>query len=227
MYHDELYHFGIKGQKWGTRRYQNEDGSYNEAGKARYNTLAGKAKRALGVAAGAAGLAAGAYMVRRKGLSAKGLKTLSAKALHKTGASAGVGSKATHKVNRVTNASIPTPTSVNGASASVGGKAVHKVNKTSNTSSVLMPSSVNGTSTTAPNVIKKKNITSPTAKVVKKSGQTSSSIKYRNKIMNQDSYIQAKKMGLKDKDGLIRTEKDMDEFFLGPEEAARLRKQKK
>ena len=32
----ELYHHGIKGQKWGIRRYQNEDGSLTEAGKKRY-----------------------------------------------------------------------------------------------------------------------------------------------------------------------------------------------
>lgn len=34
---NELYHHGIKGQKWGIRRYQNEDGSYTEEGKKRYN----------------------------------------------------------------------------------------------------------------------------------------------------------------------------------------------
>ncbi|MCI6883090.1 MAG: hypothetical protein MR841_08615 [Lactobacillus johnsonii] len=33
----ELYHSGIKGQKWGIRRFQNEDGTLTEAGKARYN----------------------------------------------------------------------------------------------------------------------------------------------------------------------------------------------
>ena len=33
----ELYHHGIKGQKWGVRRFQNDDGTLTEAGKARYN----------------------------------------------------------------------------------------------------------------------------------------------------------------------------------------------
>jgi len=37
IYRDELYHHGIKGQKWGIRRYQNEDGSYTNAGKERRN----------------------------------------------------------------------------------------------------------------------------------------------------------------------------------------------
>ncbi len=31
-----LAHHGIKGQKWGVRRYQNDDGTYTEAGKSRY-----------------------------------------------------------------------------------------------------------------------------------------------------------------------------------------------
>lgn len=34
---DELYHHGIKGMKWGVRRYQNKDGSYKPAGKKRYS----------------------------------------------------------------------------------------------------------------------------------------------------------------------------------------------
>jgi hypothetical protein len=32
----ELYHHGIKGQKWGIRRYENDDGTLTEAGKKRY-----------------------------------------------------------------------------------------------------------------------------------------------------------------------------------------------
>jgi hypothetical protein len=35
-YSDELYHHGVKGMKWGIRRYQNEDGSYTKAGRKRY-----------------------------------------------------------------------------------------------------------------------------------------------------------------------------------------------
>lgn len=31
-----LSHYGIKGQKWGVRRWQNADGTFNEAGKKRY-----------------------------------------------------------------------------------------------------------------------------------------------------------------------------------------------
>ena len=33
---DEIYHHGIKGQKWGVRRFQNKDGSLTPAGKERY-----------------------------------------------------------------------------------------------------------------------------------------------------------------------------------------------
>lgn len=33
---NELYHYGVKGQKWGVRRYQYADGTYTPAGKKRY-----------------------------------------------------------------------------------------------------------------------------------------------------------------------------------------------
>lgn len=35
---DELMHYGIKGQKWGRRRYQNADGSLTAEGRKRYGT---------------------------------------------------------------------------------------------------------------------------------------------------------------------------------------------
>lgn len=38
-YSDSIYHHGIKGQKWGIRRFQNEDGSLTSDGIARYNKL--------------------------------------------------------------------------------------------------------------------------------------------------------------------------------------------
>lgn len=45
----ELYHHGINGQRWGFRRFQNEDGSLTPEGELRYNQ--GKQKAARGKAA--------------------------------------------------------------------------------------------------------------------------------------------------------------------------------
>ena len=43
----ELQHWGIKGQKWGVRRYQNSDGSLTPAGIKRYRDEAGDIERRL------------------------------------------------------------------------------------------------------------------------------------------------------------------------------------
>lgn len=36
VFDDELYHHGILGQRWGYRRFQNEDGSWTPEGRERY-----------------------------------------------------------------------------------------------------------------------------------------------------------------------------------------------
>ena len=41
-YSNELYHYGVKGQKWGIRRYQNEDGTLTDEGRIKLKELATK-----------------------------------------------------------------------------------------------------------------------------------------------------------------------------------------
>ena len=42
---DNLQHHGIKGQKWGVRRFQKKDGSLTPAGKKRYDDEPGERKK--------------------------------------------------------------------------------------------------------------------------------------------------------------------------------------
>lgn len=70
----ELYHHGIKGQKWGVRRFQNPDGTYTNAGKERRNNderrpLTDTQKRTLKKVA--AGVGIGAVAVGGLVLAAK------------------------------------------------------------------------------------------------------------------------------------------------------------
>ena len=58
-----LQHHGVKGMKWGVRRYQNEDGTLTDQGKSRYGDTA---KKVATVAAGAAIAVGAAYMVKKR-----------------------------------------------------------------------------------------------------------------------------------------------------------------
>ena len=60
----ELYHHGVKGQKWGVRRYQNEDGSLTEEGKQRYLYDA-KIKRAVSVGSAFVTGASSTFVIRK------------------------------------------------------------------------------------------------------------------------------------------------------------------
>ena len=55
VYANELYHHGIKGQRWGVRRYQNPDGTLTAAGKTRYYRTAKKNWRDIEVRSSATG----------------------------------------------------------------------------------------------------------------------------------------------------------------------------
>ena len=69
-YPNELYHSGIKGQRWGVRRYQNPDGSLTPEGRKRYRNALTKRKNLESRAT----MSAMIYVDRKRRLEKQALK---------------------------------------------------------------------------------------------------------------------------------------------------------
>ena len=74
---DYLEHHGIKGQKWGIRRYQNADGSLTEEGRRRYDIKEAKIKAKAEKAVAKANLKAAKINAKIEKASIKNLKKAS------------------------------------------------------------------------------------------------------------------------------------------------------
>lgn len=129
---NELYHHGIRGQRWGIRRYQNPDGTLTAAGKKHASSGDDKEKKkmspetkkkvAIGVAVTAAAVGA-AYIAKNPKA-----QEMTIKAASKAGYAVGkgtfnVGVKLTKSAGRVTDAMY------DAALLSVGGIAIKKVSE--------------------------------------------------------------------------------------------------
>lgn len=122
----ELYHFGVRGMKWGQRRYHNQDGSYTAQGRGRYDPNGSSSSRSrrsssgdsharlkkaakIGAGVAAAGLAAyGGYRLAKSGkLSglSSGVKSAASR-VRSSNAGKKVGSGARRVANKVSNSGV-------------------------------------------------------------------------------------------------------------------------
>lgn len=89
-----LEHHGVRGQKWGVRRFQNKDGSLKPAGKKRYDDSTFTASNGVKVSA-----PKNAYVKVMRNLATK-------EGLHKIGINNALASKADTRTNRSTKAAL-------------------------------------------------------------------------------------------------------------------------
>ena len=133
---NELYHHGIRGQKWGVRRFQNKDGTLTPAGRRHYDedsddTQKGSPKRSIDKATLAKGAAiAGAVALGAVLVTNPGARNIVAKygktVMTSLGTAAGKGAakvvnKAGQRLDKVGD------TMIDAALLSVGGIAISKV----------------------------------------------------------------------------------------------------
>lgn len=133
---NELYHHGIRGQKWGVRRFQNKDGTLTPAGRRHYDedsddTQNGSPKRSIDKATLAKGAAiAGAVALGAVLVTNPGARNIVAKygktVMTSLGTAAGKGAakvvnKAGQRLDKVGD------TMIDAALLSVGGIAISKV----------------------------------------------------------------------------------------------------
>ena len=76
MYDSYLQHYGIKGMKWGVRRFRNEDGTLTEAGKKRYGRDVERGYRDSSGALTKEGLARGAVVSAQGGKAGSGAQNI-------------------------------------------------------------------------------------------------------------------------------------------------------
>ena len=148
MYTNYLYHHGIKGQKWGVRRYQNANGRLTNAGKKRYSDGNDNSKKsskskmstakkiAIGTAvvAAAAGITYAAIKAKNNKAVSKGMQAAN-KILNNQVDKASQAKKQFEAYNRAIN-NVPSPESMlNRSRASVS---VPKTNARSTSDSVKL-----------------------------------------------------------------------------------------